>query len=77
MSTVDELLGAGAGALERVEPAQAQAAMADCAVLVDIRAESQRERDGGRAWQRVHRAHVLEWRCDPSGSHKRRARRGP
>jgi rhodanese-related sulfurtransferase len=69
MSTVDELLARARERLERVEPAQARAAIADGAVLVDIRAESQRERDGVVPGSVFIARNVLEWRCDPSGSH--------
>jgi hypothetical protein len=44
--TVDELLGAARARLERVTPAEAQEAMRAGAVLVDIRSEPQRRRDG-------------------------------
>ena len=70
MSTVDELLARARERLERVEPAQARAAIADGAVLVDIRAESQRERDGVVPGSVFIARNVLEWRCDPNGSHR-------
>ena len=40
------------------------------AVLVDIRAESQRERDGVVPGSVFIARNVLEWRCDPDGSHR-------
>ena len=43
---VDELLAAARARLDRADPAAAQAAMDDGALMVDIRAESQRARDG-------------------------------
>ena len=56
--------------LERVDPAQARAAIDDGAVLVDIRAESQRARDGVVPGSVFIARNVLEWRCDPAGSHR-------
>src|SRR4051812_14036510 len=44
--TVEDLLAAARSKLERLGPEQARAAMADGGVLIDIRAESQRARDG-------------------------------
>ena len=44
--SVDDLLAQARERLKRVDPAQARDAMAEGAVLVDIRAESQRQRDG-------------------------------
>ena len=40
------------------------------AVLVDIRAESQRARDGVVPGSVFIARNVLEWRCDPDGSHR-------
>ena len=39
-------------------------------MLVDIRAESQRERDGVVPGSVFIARNVLEWRCDPDGSHR-------
>jgi rhodanese-related sulfurtransferase len=63
---LDELLDEARARLERLTPAQALEAMReDEAVVVDIREEERRARDG-----RVHGAveiarNVLEWRCAP------------
>ena len=66
--TVDELLARARARLARVDPAQARAAMREGAVLVDIRAQSQRERDGVVPGSVFVARNVLEWRCDPRGA---------
>ena len=68
MRTVDDLLADARARLARVDPAQARDAIRDGAVLVDIRAESQRERDGVVPGSVFVARNVLEWRCDPLGA---------
>jgi rhodanese-related sulfurtransferase len=68
VKTVDDLLAHARARLARMDPAQARAAMRDGAVLVDIRAESQRERDGVVPGSVFVARNVLEWRCDPRGA---------
>jgi len=68
--TVDDLLADARARLARVDPAQARDAVRDGAVLVDIRAESQRERDGVVPGSVFVARNVLEWRCDPRGAHR-------
>ena len=68
MSRIDELLERARARLKRVGPAAARAAMDEGAVLVDIRAESQRQRDGVVPGSVFIARNVLEWRCDPGGS---------
>lgn len=70
MSGVEKLLEEARARLARVDPAGARAAIEDGAVLVDIRAESQRERDGVVPGSVFIARNVLEWRCDPDGSHR-------
>ena len=70
MSRVEKLLEEARARLARVDPAGARAAIEDGAVLVDIRAESQRERDGVVPGSVFIARNVLEWRCDPNGSHR-------
>ena len=70
MSAVDELLERARARLERLDPAAARAAIDAGAVLVDIRAESQRERDGVVPGSVFVARNVLEWRCDPGGAHR-------
>ena len=64
--TVDDLLADARSRLRRLEPGEAQEAMSDGAVLVDIRAESQRARDGAVPAAHVVPRNVLEWRADPA-----------
>jgi rhodanese-related sulfurtransferase len=63
--TVDELLAEARDGLERLEPADAASAMSAGAVLVDIRSELQRERDGVVPGSVFLPRNVLEWRCAP------------
>jgi rhodanese-related sulfurtransferase len=51
--------------LIRLDPAQARAAVAAGAVLVDIRPAAQRAREGGIPGALVVERNVLEWRFDP------------
>ncbi|HEX6619592.1 MAG TPA: rhodanese-like domain-containing protein [Solirubrobacteraceae bacterium] len=70
MSKIDELLEQARARLTRVDPAAARAAIDAGAVLVDIRAESQRERDGVVPGSVFIARNVLEWRCDPDGANR-------
>lgn len=63
--TVDQLLHDARAGLERVGPDEARAAVAEGAVLVDIRSADQRERDGTIPGAVHHARNVLEWRLDP------------
>jgi rhodanese-related sulfurtransferase len=64
--TAEELLAEARRELDRVEPSEAASAMSAGAVLVDIRSESQRERDGVVPGSVFFPRNVLEWRCDPA-----------
>jgi rhodanese-related sulfurtransferase len=64
--TVDDLLGEARGRLQRVDPREAEAAMASGALLVDIRSDRQRARDGVVPGALVVARNVLEWRADPA-----------
>jgi rhodanese-related sulfurtransferase len=66
--TVDELLAEARRDLERLEPATAADAIADGALLVDIRSERQRDHDGLVPGAVFVPRNVLEWRCDPACS---------
>ena len=66
MSAVDRLLAEARSGLTRIAPATAAAAMRDGAVLVDVRPDAQRKRDGSVPGAVVIPRNVLEWRCDPS-----------
>jgi rhodanese-related sulfurtransferase len=68
---VDELLERARAGLERVEPADLDARIAEGALVVDIRPASQRERDGELPGAVVVDRNVLEWRLDPRCPHRR------
>ena len=68
--TVEQLLAAARSRLERLTPAQAYRAAKDGALIVDIRSDSQRERDGIVPGARHVPRNVLEWRCDPACEHR-------
>jgi rhodanese-related sulfurtransferase len=64
--TVEELLAEARLCLRRVDPTEAAAAIAAGALLVDIRSELQRDRDGRVPGAVFIPRNVLEWRCDPA-----------
>ena len=64
--TVEEILARARSRLDRLEPANAAAEVAEGAVLVDVRSELQRQRDGVVAGSVFFPRNVLEWRCDPA-----------
>lgn len=67
--SVEDLLAAARERLERVEPAAAADAVREGrAVLVDIRAESQRAADGLVPGAAFVARNVLEWRLDPGSA---------
>ena len=70
MATIDELLAEARSRLDRVEPEEARAAQAEGALVVDIRAESQRAADGLIPGATFVPRHVLEWRLDPASPHR-------
>jgi rhodanese-related sulfurtransferase len=65
---VEDLLKEARRGLDRVSPAEAQAAAEDGALLIDIRSESQRGRDGEVPGAHVVARNVLEWRLDPASA---------
>lgn len=68
-TTIAEMLEAARARLERVGPHEAAAAAERGALLVDIRSELQRERDGVIPGALHHPRNVLEWRADPASEH--------
>lgn len=62
--TVNDLLTEARTRLARLEPAEAAFAVSAGAVLVDVRSELQRERDGVVPGAVFVPRNVLEWRCD-------------
>jgi rhodanese-related sulfurtransferase len=67
---VQQLLLASRAVLDRLTPAEARAAQRRGAILVDIRSDSQRWRDGVLPGACEVPRNVLEWRCDPASSHR-------
>ncbi len=64
--TIDEVLADARSRLERVTPAQADAAHRNGAVVVDIRPAAQRAAEGDLPLATVVERNVLEWRFDPT-----------
>ena len=64
--TIDELLAAARRGLVRLDAQAAARAVAQGAILVDIRSEAQRARDGVVPGAIHHSRNVLEWRADPT-----------
>ncbi|MFD3327887.1 rhodanese-like domain-containing protein [Streptomyces sp. NPDC058701] len=67
---IDELLERVRAGYTRVGPEEAAAASRSGAVLVDIRYQALRERDGLIPGALVIERNELEWRLDPRGSHR-------
>jgi rhodanese-related sulfurtransferase len=67
---IDEYLERVRQGLERIGPHEAFEAAADGALLVDIRYQELRERDGLIPGALVVERNELEWRLDPQGSHR-------
>jgi rhodanese-related sulfurtransferase len=63
---VEDLLAQARSGLRRLDPTEAKRAVERGAILVDIRSESQRSRDGLLPDARWVPRNVLEWRLDPS-----------
>jgi rhodanese-related sulfurtransferase len=71
--TVDQLLDEARRKLRRLTPAEALQASRGGALLVDIRSESQRGRDGVIPGSRFVPRNVLEWRLDPASPSREEA----
>ena len=67
---VEQLLAEARSRLERLGPEEARAAVANGSLLIDIRADSQRERDGVVPGARFVPRNVLEWRLDPASDYR-------
>ena len=63
--TADQLLHEARAQLTRLGPGEARRAAADGALLIDIRSDGQRARDGLMPGARVVPRNELEWRLDP------------
>jgi rhodanese-related sulfurtransferase len=66
MSQIDRVLEEARSRLRRLAAREVPDALARGAVLVDIRPQAQRDREGGVPTALVIERNVLEWRCDPS-----------
>ena len=60
-----EILAAARARLRRVDPLETYAAMADGAILIDIRPAAQRAEHGEIPGALIIERNVLEWRLDP------------
>ncbi|GHI87016.1 rhodanese-like domain-containing protein [Streptomyces xanthophaeus] len=67
---IDELLERVRTGYTRVSPQEAYEASLEGALLVDIRYQALRERDGLIPGALVVERNELEWRLDPQGSHR-------
>jgi rhodanese-related sulfurtransferase len=63
---IEELLSEVRRKLERLTPQEAYRALADGGLLIDIRSETQRGKDGTVPQARFIPRNILEWRLDPS-----------
>ena len=66
LTSAAELLEQARARLTRLSPREAQAAVGAGGVLIDIRPEDERNREGAVPGARAIGRNVLEWRCDPS-----------
>jgi rhodanese-related sulfurtransferase len=66
MSRIDRVLDAARGRLHRLAAEEVPAALQRGALLVDIRPQAQRAREGDVPKALVIERNVLEWRCDPT-----------
>jgi len=69
-AAVEVLLERARANLDRVDPEELAAEVAHGAVVIDIRPVDQRTRDGELPGAVVIDRNVLEWRLDPTSSHR-------
>jgi rhodanese-related sulfurtransferase len=65
LTSATELLERARERLNRLTPLETEAAVRAGAILIDIRPESERQREGAVPGARCIERNVLEWRCDP------------
>lgn len=70
VTTIDELVERARAGVHRPGPHEAYEAAGAGALLVDIRPVAQRAREGAIPDALVIERNVLEWRLDPTGSHR-------
>lgn len=63
--TIHELVQQASARIDRLQPAEAHAAMREGALLIDVRSDAARERDGIVPGSLHVPRTVLEWRLDP------------
>ncbi|MET8776111.1 MULTISPECIES: rhodanese-like domain-containing protein [Nocardia] len=66
--TIDQMLDNAREQLDRIYAFELPAALARGAILVDIRPQAQRDREGTLPGALVIERNVLEWRLDPTSS---------
>lgn len=66
VTTIDDLLLQARAGLDRISASDLPAALADGALVVDIRPAAQRAAEGEFAGALVIERNVLEWRLDPA-----------
>ncbi len=69
-ATTDELLDRARRKIGRVTPAELAAVTAAGGLIIDIRPSEQRRTEGELDGAIVIERNVLEWRLDPTGSHR-------
>jgi rhodanese-related sulfurtransferase len=69
-SRIDKVLDAARDRLKRLPASAVPGALERGAILVDIRPQAQRDREGNVATALVIERNVLEWRCDPTSDAK-------
>jgi rhodanese-related sulfurtransferase len=69
-SRIDRVLAAARARLHRLQARDVPGALGRGAVLVDIRPQAQRDREGHVPTALVIERNVLEWRCDPTSDAK-------
>jgi rhodanese-related sulfurtransferase len=67
-ATVEQLLAEARAGLRRVTPEEARKATEGGALLIDIRSDTQRARDGVIPGSHFIARNVFEWRCDPASA---------
>jgi rhodanese-related sulfurtransferase len=70
VKTIDTLLEEARARLRRLTPREARQAWTDGALLIDIRPEAQRRREGEIPGAILLERNVLEWRLDPASPHR-------
>src|SRR5208283_4700281 len=70
VTSTDDLLDEARRRITRVSPADLEAVAAGGGLIIDIRPSEQRRTEGELDGALVIERNVLEWRLDPTGSHR-------